>query len=143
MNNKEMSEHLIKAHQENLSKFSYFIFGVSTASIGYAINSTNDEVFSCSLVLWFLSIVLMFLSTVFGVLYIKTTNMAILDAAMTSVLIDKYKEANGENSVLPESYFENGRILDTKTGCYMNYQLYSLGFGFFMYFIWHVSKFFS
>lgn len=83
----------------------------------------------------------MFLSTVFGVFYIKTTNKAVIDAAMLSVLIDKHKECNGENSEMPESFFENSN-LDKNPGVYMNYQLYTLGFGFLMYFIWHISKFF-
>lgn len=143
MKENEFSEYLIKIHQENLSKFSYFIFGISTASIGYAINSTADKTFSCPLIFWFISIFSMVVSTYFGVLYIKKTNEIVIDTTKLSVLISKYKEANGDNEKLPDGIYKNIDRLSKEAHDYMNYQLYALGFGFIMYFIWHVSNFFK
>ena len=143
MENKDFQDYLIKQHQENLSKFSYFLFGLSTASIGYAIKATEGATFSCTLALWLISTALLFLSGIFGVLYIRTNNHAVLDATMLAIEINKFKASNRENVEIPDEWFKTGSKLNEKANNLMNYQLLSLGAGYFMYFIWHISSFFK
>lgn len=76
MNNTEIATKLRSEVQENISKFVYFVFSVTTVSIGFAITKTQSIKPSYWLIFWLLSIIAMCISLVFGIIHIVKSNQS-------------------------------------------------------------------
>lgn len=72
----DTQEKLQQEHRTNTSKFVYFLFSITTVSIGFVIQNTQDMKFQYS-GFWILSIFLLFFSLICGALYIFKTNESI------------------------------------------------------------------
>lgn len=81
MKNDEIVDQLTNTHQENLSKFVYFLFSITTISIGYSISITQKAQVSYCLILWIISIIAMGYSLWCGISHIKKINDTLLHTA--------------------------------------------------------------
>lgn len=98
MNNSfEFTKQLAQIHHENVSKFVYFIFSITTVSIGFAISTTQSITPTYWLILWVFSILSMCASLYCGVIYIIQNNVSIRHASnllQCNEIIEDLKETN-------------------------------------------------
>jgi hypothetical protein len=86
-----MYDAFTKQYYENLTKFVYFVFSITTVSIGYSISSTKDATCSYWLIIWLLSVLTMSYSLWCGIRHILKMNDSFCHAAK-SIQIDEVLE---------------------------------------------------
>lgn len=83
MNQQEFAQALDSENRSDTSKFVYFLFSITTVSIGYSITATREVIFSWWLIIWFISTIAMSISLVYGSLYLSCKSKALDHISLT------------------------------------------------------------